>query len=70
MLELITFVLLQLATLNGTTTKVGSSGWGNDATTAQTSSVGSSGWGNDKTSTTQNQTQSNVGSSGWGNDKL
>jgi hypothetical protein len=66
MLELITFVLLQLATLNGTTTKVGSSGWGNDAAPAQTSSVGSSGWGNDVAP----PTQSNVGSSGWGNDKL
>lgn len=65
MFELITFVLLQLATLNSTT-QVGSSGWGNDAAKAKTSSVGSSGWGNDIASPTQT---SSVGSSGWGNDK-
>jgi hypothetical protein len=65
MFEFITFVLLQLATLNSIT-QVGSSGWGNDAAKAQTSSVGSSGWGNDIVAPTG---KTSVGSSGWGNDK-
>jgi hypothetical protein len=69
MFELITFILLQLASLNGSTTNdVGNSGWGGDkkAATSTTSDVGNSGWGGDKKAAAS--TTSDVGNSGWGGD--
>ena len=45
MFDLFVIALLQFATLNGDAT-IGSSGWGNDATSTPTT-IGSSGWGND-----------------------
>jgi hypothetical protein len=61
MFELITFLLLQLASLNGSTTNaVGSSGWGSDVVKPTT---------NSQTTATNSTTTTTVGSSGWGSDK-
>jgi hypothetical protein len=65
MFDLFIIALLQFATMTGnapTSSKIGSSGWENDAAPTY-NTIGSSGWENDAVSTS-----SKIGSSGWEND--